>query len=79
MTSTLPKSITFGPNISNALRNGTMDANEIGMQILSGDFPDEIKRLMLEELKRQTAIKPISRNAPCPCGSGKKYKHCCGK
>ena len=21
----------------------------------------------------------ISRNAPCPCGSGKKYKHCCGK
>jgi len=23
--------------------------------------------------------KPISRNAPCPCGSGKKYKHCCGK
>ncbi len=20
----------------------------------------------------------ISRNAPCPCGSGKKYKHCCG-
>ena len=23
--------------------------------------------------------KKISRNAPCPCGSGKKYKHCCGK
>ena len=21
----------------------------------------------------------ISRNAPCPCGSGKKYKYCCGK
>ena len=20
----------------------------------------------------------VSRNAPCPCGSGKKYKHCCG-
>jgi preprotein translocase subunit SecA len=19
------------------------------------------------------------RNDPCPCGSGKKYKHCCGK
>ena len=19
------------------------------------------------------------RNQPCPCGSGKKYKHCCGK
>jgi len=21
----------------------------------------------------------VSRNAPCPCGSGKKYKHCCGR
>ncbi|MBH90187.1 MAG: preprotein translocase subunit SecA [Magnetovibrio sp.] len=21
----------------------------------------------------------VPRNAPCPCGSGKKYKHCCGK
>ena len=23
--------------------------------------------------------KKIGRNDPCPCGSGKKYKHCCGK
>jgi preprotein translocase subunit SecA len=23
--------------------------------------------------------KKIPRNAKCPCGSGKKYKHCCGK
>jgi hypothetical protein len=23
------------------------------------------------------ARKKLSRNAPCPCGSGKKYKHCC--
>jgi hypothetical protein len=23
------------------------------------------------------AHKKFSRNAPCPCGSGKKYKHCC--
>ena len=21
----------------------------------------------------------VSRNAKCPCGSGKKYKHCCGR
>ena len=31
----------------------------------------------------QAPIPPVSeeinRNAPCPCGSGKKYKHCCGK
>lgn len=23
--------------------------------------------------------KKIGRNDPCPCGSGKKYKHCCGR
>jgi preprotein translocase subunit SecA len=23
--------------------------------------------------------KKIGRNQPCPCGSGKKYKHCCGQ
>ena len=27
---------------------------------------------------RRTEAK-IGRNEPCPCGSGKKYKHCCGK
>ncbi len=24
-------------------------------------------------------VQKIGRNAPCPCGSGKKYKNCCGK
>ena len=27
----------------------------------------------------RTAGKKIGRNEPCPCGSGKKYKHCCGR
>ena len=25
------------------------------------------------------AVKTVGRNDPCPCGSGKKYKNCCGK
>ena len=25
------------------------------------------------------AAKSVGRNEPCPCGSGKKYKDCCGK
>ena len=33
--------------------------------------------------KKETEIplktQKIGRNQPCPCGSGKKYKHCCGK
>lgn len=29
--------------------------------------------------KRETVHKKkVGRNEPCPCGSGKKYKHCCG-
>jgi preprotein translocase subunit SecA len=27
----------------------------------------------------RTKEKKIARNEPCPCGSGKKYKLCCGK
>jgi preprotein translocase subunit SecA len=27
----------------------------------------------------RVASKKVGRNDPCPCGSGKKYKHCCGK
>jgi len=34
-----------------------------------------------QESKKTPIIKKqkISRNAPCTCGSGKKYKHCHGK
>jgi len=32
------------------------------------------------EKKPQAArSQKVGRNAPCPCGSGKKYKHCCGR
>ncbi|MFC1958533.1 preprotein translocase subunit SecA [Chloroflexota bacterium] len=30
------------------------------------------------EQKQKAAGKKVGRNDPCPCGSGKKYKHCCG-
>ena len=32
-----------------------------------------------EGRKLQAHTKKIGRNDPCPCGSGKKYKNCCGK
>ena len=39
------------------------------------------KELYLEQKKSGTVVKgtKIGRNDPCPCGSGKKYKHCCGR
>lgn len=42
---------------------------------------EEQHRLYLEQKKSGTIVKPkkIGRNDPCPCGSGKKYKYCCGR
>lgn len=41
----------------------------------------EQKELYLEQKKLNTVVKgkKIGRNDPCPCGSGKKYKYCCGR
>lgn len=38
------------------------------------------KELYKEQKKSGTVVKDkkIGRNEPCPCGSGKKYKYCCG-
>ncbi len=52
---------------------------------------EEIEEEQVEELQyaaggesgrspvRQRKSTKVGRNAPCPCGSGKKYKKCCGK
>ncbi len=39
------------------------------------------KQLYLEQKRSGTIVKgkKIGRNDPCPCGSGKKYKKCCGR
>lgn len=45
-------------------------------------FPEEKRKaLYLEQKKSGTIVKSakIGRNDPCPCGSGKKYKFCCGR
>jgi len=48
--------------------------------------PEEPQQIQLSHSEGETKRKPvkrkgrkIGRNAPCPCGSGKKYKHCCGR
>jgi preprotein translocase subunit SecA len=42
---------------------------------------DKIKEIVKAFKKSKTVVKgeKIGRNDPCPCGSGKKYKKCCGK
>ena len=45
-------------------------------------FTEERQKELYKEQKSSTTIvkgKKVGRNDPCPCGSGKKYKKCCGK
>ena len=48
---------------------------------LEPDKPEDITDLeiLLNPPKAKIAEKKVGRNEPCPCGSGKKYKKCCGK
>ena len=43
--------------------------------------PERKHELYLEQKKSGTVVKEdkVYPNDPCPCGSGKKYKKCCGK
>lgn len=45
-------------------------------------FDEETRKRLYMEQKRSGTVrvgKKVGRNDPCPCGSGKKYKFCCGK
>jgi len=42
-----------------------------------GDVVEEAIQAAAVPIRRE--IPKVGRNAPCPCGSGKKYKQCCGK
>jgi len=56
--------------------------NENNWQVIVGiesDKPEDISDVerLLDPPKPITKTITIGRNEPCPCGSGKKYKHCC--
>ena len=54
-----------------------IDAGDLGV-IANTLPPMQIPRPDLPEGDNPYAALEISRNAPCPCGSGRKYKHCHG-
>lgn len=45
-------------------------------------YDEDTRKRLYKEQKRSTTFvreeKKVGRNDPCPCGSGKKYKKCCG-
>ena len=46
-------------------------------------FTEEKRKELYKAAKKMHTVvregKKVGRNEPCPCGSGKKYKHCCGR
>jgi preprotein translocase subunit SecA len=63
------------------------DAAIAGARARRDALPEPERRAPLQSRRTDGAVDPndpatwgrISRNALCPCGSGKKYKHCHGK
>ena len=91
----MPAKIEFGPGIQNLLRSGEWDPKEMKRDIMTqANLPIELRGDMMREVDRALAPgeervinatgtivkgKKIKPNEPCPCGSGRKYKHCCGR
>ena len=50
----------------------TVERKPVTRNVQTNDDKSDMK-------KKPKRVKKIGRNDPCPCGSGKKYKQCCGK
>lgn len=79
-----PTSLTFGPDIQKLLDSGEWDREEFKEMLRSMGLPvDGLNAIPADGEKETAPIIPlpvkVGRNDPCPCGSGKKYKNCCGK
>jgi preprotein translocase subunit SecA len=57
----------------------------IEMELLVNKYGDDAQMVDIENIQdyfssaQVNYSKKISRNSPCPCNSGLKYKKCCGK
>jgi len=74
----LPTSISFGPGIQRLIQSGEMNADELMKGFEAMRIPQDLKSSLITETEKAKQSKP-GRNDPCPCGSGKKYKKCCGR
>jgi len=62
---------------ASAFGGGTAAADPSGKK--ASDVVSEAAAAVAEKAKPVRTGPKVGRNDPCPCGSGKKYKHCCGK
>ena len=50
-----------------------IERKEVAKNKVTNDSSEPLKKAPIKSKKK------VGRNDPCPCGSGKKYKQCCGK
>ncbi len=62
-------------NILKFLLKSEVRQNIERKQTIKGNTQDGKEKIKSKPKK----VSKIGRNDPCPCGSGKKYKQCCGK
>ncbi|MBM6888066.1 YecA family protein [Pseudoflavonifractor phocaeensis] len=79
----VPCSMSFGPNLRGVIASGAMDAAELREGVLAMNLPNEkLRASLLGEIAAASdpvKSKKVGRNDLCPCGSGKKFKKCCGR
>lgn len=71
-TNTERRNVVSGPS-----KASKEDYKESAPQGAPGEAPKAEKTGKQETIRRDAP--KVGRNDPCPCGSGKKYKNCCGK
>ncbi len=80
-----PRNIVVTPGSSNAakmLKESREQLKEMGIQVDLDSNASEIPAYRFDKGiggMMQSGTRKIYPNDPCPCGSGKKYKKCCGK
>lgn len=78
----MPTIVPASSNAAAILKDATPQLQAMGVQVdLKGNM-DVIQTTMFPRGLNEESIqveKKIYPNDPCPCGSGKKYKKCCGK
>ena len=63
-------------DITRFLLNAEVRQNTERKQVIKGKAVEDNTKIKKQTPKRK---QKIGRNDPCPCGSGRKYKQCCGK
>lgn len=59
------------------LTNGGIETSICEMEMFQKLAEKAKLDALRKDVKEVRLIKDIKRNDPCPCGSGKKFKHCC--